>query len=394
MRIRPLEFPELKDCYDILKPPDFFRTMDYFEKLRFLSRELPIRLEKTNEIVWKKYPNSYLEKIDDAIARLDSLSVSTGNLPMQNSIRLVKDVLTDVPLLFKNYEEMVAFVSLFWYTVRDLMTDSSMANELKELRERVKGLEMINEGLRNRNMIVNLVRKKLELLLDEIDYAKVELDTGNEVSGSLLGDSSVSQLYTNVSQEYTPVSQEMNKRPINNNETEQMSRKKKENSTNVQKKERKLDKSNSVSQLYTNVSQEYTPVSQELDKRPENNKKIRQLSNTSSLEDKLLLETPKKQDLVITKTKTTKELKQPKSKEELIMNLTRNQKKIYKAIKSIGRPVTYKEIAEYLGLKNNPKSNSIRLWTGTLVKKGLLKKVRKWDEKKRKDLVLIIINDD
>lgn len=156
MRIHPIELMTYEKAMEILNLSPFFHEAP--NKLSALKQEFQVRLDKVNEIVWKKYPQSVLEKIDESRDRLLLLSEESGNQDTYNDLRTVASFLGDIVLLFKNYEEMVAYTTLLYH----LIEKENFPKQVQDMEDKV------TEAEENVFKIKDECDKKLQRMQDHI----------------------------------------------------------------------------------------------------------------------------------------------------------------------------------------------------------------------------------
>lgn len=198
MRIRPLDIPDWDKCMEVLNPPkEFYETS---QKTLWWKLQLPLRLEKANELIWKKFPIRKLQKIDDAIGNMRDLAERSGNLIMADYLNEIIDFAETLPLLFKNYEEMVCYTAGLYHileqenvfeSIQKLQSENLKIEDKTEKKyiKRVEALERENSRLKGAmdkaakdNLSINAY-KKMEYSIKNRSAMYYPFDPGKEQRG-------------------------------------------------------------------------------------------------------------------------------------------------------------------------------------------------------------------
>jgi len=155
-RIQPIELMDEDKCYEILHLSKYYQSLNQDDRIKVLKQDLATRLEKSNEVVWKHYPIQKIEEIDDAKARIMAHAERIAHLPLYRDMQLVSSLLNDQMFIYKNYQEMVAYVTVVWYELDKFLL--KVENERATLGDRVDELEQANARLLDEN--VRLIKQK------------------------------------------------------------------------------------------------------------------------------------------------------------------------------------------------------------------------------------------
>lgn len=186
VKIRPLEIMRREECLSILNPPERYQTLTPEERVLYLSQELPIRLEKINEIVWRNYPPHRLERIDNARERIRGIADQANNLPIHDDMILVESVLADLLLLFKNYQEMVAYITLVYHEMDDYL--ELLKNDQGILKTKAEKFEIELENAQENIQILKLELDKMKFVKRAYDAMMSEKEEKVTNQTTLEGD--------------------------------------------------------------------------------------------------------------------------------------------------------------------------------------------------------------
>lgn len=194
MGIRSLQMMEPGECKNILEVTDYFKTMETEDRIKYLNGDLRTRLDKFNELIWKKYSPIKLDEITRASEELGEIALSAGNTDMSKNLRIVQDVMSDLVILFKNYEEMMALVMLQSHQVQEVIEKVPDESELEKKYEGVlEELEHLRNVERTQaykisslvyvEMKLNEAQKQLALISKDIVPPETVEEISNEEGG-------------------------------------------------------------------------------------------------------------------------------------------------------------------------------------------------------------------
>jgi len=155
-RIQPIELMDEDKCYEILHFSKSYHGLNQDDKVKVLHQYLSPILEKGNEVVWKHYPIQKIDAIDDSKARIMAYAESIAHLPLYQDMQLVSSLLNDQMFIYKNYQEMVAYVTVVWYELDKFLL--KVENERATMQDRVDDLTKKNDRLLEEN--TRLIRQK------------------------------------------------------------------------------------------------------------------------------------------------------------------------------------------------------------------------------------------
>jgi len=193
--IRPIEMYNREACLRIIDPPYFYEQLDPTNRVNHLLSTLPIRLEKVNERVWQKYPATKLKQMDEAAESMSYIIDRSGELDMQGDLIKLRDFLWDAPVIFKNYEEIVAFVSLLYYEVNALMDEMEKGDGSQLIIEQKdKEIEELREQLSVASLKANSLHYEAQRMRDAIAVASQAPESMNVPHPAMLAPSQAKYL--------------------------------------------------------------------------------------------------------------------------------------------------------------------------------------------------------
>jgi len=188
--IKPIEMYNREACLRIIDPPYFYEQLDPTNRVNHLLSTLPIRLEKVNERVWQKYPATKLKQMDEAAEHMSYIIDRSGELDMQGDLIKLRDFLWDAPVIFKNYEEIVAFVSLLYYEVNALMDEMEKGDGSQlVIEQKDKEIEELREQLSVASLKANSLHYEAQRMRDAIAVASQAPESMNVPHPAMLAPS-------------------------------------------------------------------------------------------------------------------------------------------------------------------------------------------------------------
>ena len=184
VKIEPLKMMSLEECKDVLRPPREYSEMEQEEKLRYWKQETPVRLDKANEVVWKSFSEDRFKRANLANERLNAIANQALDEYTKNDLRLLSSYFTEMPLFFKNYQEMVALLSIIFHELGPLLVDlfnltadASRANEDKEK-------ELIESRTSRKSLSDEMKYLRSLVSKGSIDISKISKDSFDELGNA------------------------------------------------------------------------------------------------------------------------------------------------------------------------------------------------------------------